>query len=349
MPKTSVIVAGCGVMARTWVEYTLKRDDMAIIGLVDPNPEAAGDMKALFGLDCPDFRDIHEALNAKRPDIVYDISIPGAHPSVSITAMRAGCDVLSEKPIASGASSAWDIVHVSTETGRFYAVMQNRRYLSGTRDISAFLSDGPMGRPGLVCADFFIGAHFEGFRNVMDDPLIMEMSIHTFDMARCMLQADAKSVYCTAFNTPGSWYKGCAAALCTFEMTDGTLFSYRGSWTGEGFPTTWEADWRIQCEKGTVIWNGRDNPRARISDPDDPRSREPGRVPYVYVCHDIDVPRVYAGPQGHYGCLDAMLKARAEGKKAETCGENNIMSTLMALAAVKSAREGRKVEMTEFM
>ncbi len=123
---------------------------------------------------------------------------------------------------------------------------------------------GTIGRVGYVGADFFLGPHFGGFREAMESPLILDMAIHTFDQARFITGADPVSVYCQEFNPPGSWYAGNASAICIYEMSDGSVFCYRGSWCAEGAPTSWEAAWRVTGEQGTALWDGSGAPYAEI-------------------------------------------------------------------------------------
>ena len=78
----------------------------------------------------------------------------------------------------------------------------------------------------MVNVDMFLGAHFTGFRNTMDHPLLVDMAIHTFDEARYLL-SEARPVlaYCQEFNPPNSWYKGDASAVAVFEMSDGSVIA----------------------------------------------------------------------------------------------------------------------------
>lgn len=333
-----IAVIGCGGMARTWVKYTIERTDCQIVALADVDIDNAKAMAHDFGLTCPVFTDVQTAVEATHPNLVYDITPPDIHHSVSTWAMRAGCDVMSEKPISNDVEQAKSLVQTSNETGRFYALMQNRRYLPGIQDARDFLRTNQLGKPGMICADFFIGAHFDGFRKIMDNPLLLDMSVHTFDMARFLLDADAVSVYCHAFNPVGSWYDGDASALCIFEMDNGSAFCYRGSWTAEGHFTTWESDWRIQCEKGTLLWDGGENLSARIAVPNDQ---------LLYDSRELIIPRTYNARTGHEGCLDAMHDAYNDRRPAETSGNNNLNSVMMCLAAVRSAKEGRKILLSE--
>lgn len=340
MNKNRIVLVGCGSMARTWVEYTLGRQDCEFVGIVDVSAAAAAKMAQDFGLSCPAFSTVQEAVEAAHPNLIYDITPPDFHCAVSTTAMKLGCDVMSEKPISNDVEQAKELVRTSEETGRFYSLMQNRRYLPGIRDVRDFLNTNQLGKPGMLCADFFIGAHFDGFRKVMDNPLLLDMSVHTFDMARFLLGADAVSVYSHAFNPAGSWYEGDASAVCIFEMSNGSIFSYRGSWSSEGHHTSWESDWRIQCEKGAILWDGNDKMSARIAAPASPDQ-------FIFDSREIEIPRSYNARTGHFGCLDAMFEAYNDHRPAETSGASNLNSVMMCLAAVRSAKEGRKVYLSE--
>jgi predicted dehydrogenase len=238
--------------------------------------------------------------------------------------------------MAESYEDALEIVALSQETGLRYAVMQNRRYLKQIRALRGLVGRGTIGTVGALHADFFIGAHFGGFRDAMDSPLVVDMAIHTFDQARFISGADPVSVYCHEFNPPGSWYKGNASAVCIYEMSDGSVFTYRGSWCAEGFNTSWEADWRVIGSEGTALWDGRAMPYAEKVNPEKPEgfNREMIRV---------ESEDNWQGAEGHHGCFEEMFAALEEGRPAETDSLDNIKSVNMVFGAIRSARTGQKV------
>ena len=115
-----------------------------------------------------------------------------------------------------------------------------------------------IGKITTVECGFFLGAHFGGFRDHMEHVLLLDMAIHTFDAARYITDANPAAVYCREWNPTGSWYDHDASAIAVFEMSDGIVYTYRGSWCSEGLNTTWECDWRIIGERGTITWDGAD-------------------------------------------------------------------------------------------
>ncbi|WNR42124.1 Gfo/Idh/MocA family oxidoreductase [Paenibacillus roseipurpureus] len=128
-----------------------------------------------------------------------------------------------------------------------------------------------------------------------------------------------------------------------FEMTDGSVFCYRGSWCAEGAPTSWEADWRVTGEKGTALWDGAHAPYAEVVAADGDQA---GKFLREFTRVDADVN--WGGRSGHAGCMDEMFAALAEGRRAETDCRDNIRSMAMVLGALESAKLGQKVDLTTY-
>jgi len=334
MSTFRIVIAGCGGMANKWTDYACKRDDCEIVGLVDVVSDNAKAKAEKFSLSCPVYTDLGAALAEAKPNLVFDVSIPEAHCGIVAAALQAGCNVLGEKPMAASMDEARRMTALAYEKGLTYAVMQNRRYLPTIRAFRKLLDDGTIGDVGCVSADFFIGAHFGGFRDVMDSPLILDMAIHTFDQARFISGADPVSVYCHEFNPPGSWYKGNASAICIYEMSNGSVFNYRGSWCSDGCNTSWESFWRVNGSNGSAIWDGSNMPYADVVNSDTGFMRDMKRV---------DTESAWDGRAGHDGCLDEMFAALIEGRAPETVCSDNIKSMAMVFGALESAASGRKV------
>lgn len=336
MDSFKIIVAGCGGMSNTWLDYATKREDAEIVGLVDVHLEAAKKIAEQRNLKVPTFSDLAQAIEETKANLVFDVTIPAAHKQIVTTALKAGCHVFGEKPMAESLEDAQAVLEVANQTGNKYTVMQNRRYLKHIRAFRDLLSNDTIGTVGSIHANFFIGAHFGGFRDLMDHPLILDMAIHTFDQARFISGADPVSVYCHEYNPPGSWYKGNASAICIFEMSDGSVFSYNGSWCAEGMNTSWEADWRVTGSKGTARWDGNSNPTYEVIDSD----QQPG---FINSMKKGEVSSDWTGQEGHWGCLDEMFASLKEDRLAETDCHDNIESMKMVFGAIESAKKKQKI------
>ncbi|NLO82662.1 MAG: Gfo/Idh/MocA family oxidoreductase [Clostridiales bacterium] len=336
MKPFKIAVAGCGSMANTWIRYALERQDAEIVALVDISEENARAAAQRYRLGCGIYREIDESIRISGANLVFDVTIPEAHHSMVTTAVKMGCHVMGEKPMACSMEEARDMVAAAERYGRMYAVMQNRRYLKQIRAFRELIVSGTIGKVGFVCADFFLGPHFGGFRDIMESPLILDMAIHTFDQARFIVNADPVSVYCHEFNPPGSWYKGNAAAVCIFEFSDGSVFCYRGSWCAQGAPTSWESSWRVTGSRGTAIWDGINPPYCEVVLPGQEEK-------FIYDAERVESSYTWDGREGHEGCLDEMFNALLQGRKAETDCTDNIKSMAMVFGALESAKKGQKI------
>lgn len=345
-----IVLAGCGAMANAWVKYILTRDDAVIVALVDLFEAPALKLAQAHGLAVPWYDDLATAIRETGSNLVFDVTIPDAHLGVVSTALRQGCDVMGEKPMASTMEDARTLVRLAASTGHTYAVMQNRRFLKNIRALRQMIAENVIGQPGFFTADFFLAPHFGGFRDAMDSPLVLDMAIHTFDAARYLAAADPVSVYCQEFSPPGSWYRGDAAAVAIFEFSNGAIFCYRGSWCSEGARTSWESSWRVTGSLGTAIWDGTEAPYAEVvSEPEDgeavaePAAGSDRPARFLNEYRRIEATFPWQGEDGHNGCLAEMFSALREGRKAETDCSDNIKSMAMVHAALRSSRECRKV------
>ncbi|KRF02300.1 oxidoreductase [Paenibacillus sp. Soil766] len=343
MTSYKIAVIGCGGMANAWIDYAQKQQNCTIVALVDINLDYAQAMADKHELKCGVYTDMTQAITESGANLVFDVTIPASHHQVSTTALQLGCNVFGEKPMAATMQEARDIIRVAEQTGKSFSVMQNRRYNTNIRAFRNMITKGSIGKTGFISADFFIGAHFGGFRDAMDSPLILDMAIHTFDQARYLSGANPISVYCHEFNPAGSWYAGNSSAICIFEFSDGSVFNYRGSWSAEGASTSWEAAWRVIGEQGTIIWDGTTAPYAEVVSPGD----QTGKFIRDYTA--IQAECSWSGNEGHSGCLDEMFSALRESRPAETDGHDNIQSIAMVLGALESAKSGRKIDLREFI
>ena len=334
-----ILVAGCGEMSRTWFDYALSRKDCEIVGLVDIIRENAENKAKEYNLNCGIFNDIQYAVNKCNANLVFDITIPESHKNIVTSAISKGLNVMGEKPMADSFDSALEMLKTVENSKNSYSIMQNRRYLKNIRAFRQLLENGTIGTPGFLKADFFLGPHFGGFRDLMDSPLILDMAIHTFDQARFILGSDPVSVYCQEFNPEGSWYKGNSSSVCIFEFLNGCIFSYNGSWSAEGFNTSWEADWRLQSSLGSAIWNGYDFPQYEIV--------KPGEKKFINDFELKTAGSEWTGLEGHLGCLDEMFDALIKNRKAETDCTDNIKSMAMVFGALKSSKEQRKIYLND--
>jgi predicted dehydrogenase len=327
------VVVGAGAISTSWFPALLA-ENVDIAAVVDLRREAAQARIGEYGLEAQPSTDLQAALGSCRPDFVVDLTVPEAHCGVTCTALRAGCHVIGEKPMSSTMDEARQMVRTADETGRMYMVSQSRRWEPKHDRARLAVAQGVIGALTTLNCDFYVGAHFGGFRDEMPSPLILDMAIHHFDLARFIGGVDPVAVYAKESSPAGSWYDGAAAASCIFEMTDGVIFTYRGSWCAEGLPTSCNGDWRVIGSRGTLLYERDGDPRAETPAGDDG---------FIRPVEQAAVPPSPMASTGMHGALKELLAFLDGGDPPQTECHDNIKSLAMVFGAIESARLGERV------
>jgi predicted dehydrogenase len=340
MADYRALLVGAGSMGRQWAKNLRDCERTEQVAWIDIRPGAADEAVRELELGAMHTgADLLAAIAQLKPDFVVDVTVPEAHRDVTVAALGAGLPVLGEKPMAPSMAAAREMVAAADKAGKLYMVSQSRRYDERIADYRRLVADsiGPLGIPN---SDFYIGAHFGGFRDAMDSPLVLDMAIHTFDSARYISGADPVAVYCEEFNPSWSWYRGDACATAIFEMSGGMRYTYRGSWCGEGRNTSWECDWRAVGPHGSATWDG--HGEVVVDTVKD-------RTGFISVC-DSQTHNVTLGEHtGIRGSLREFLHALDTGATPNGECHDNIKSLAMVFAAIKSSRTRQRVEVAEVM
>lgn len=330
------LLVGAGGMGRAWARNITTSGRALLSGWVDIRPgaaQAAVEELQLEGVRT--FESLSEALRVSDCDFAVDVTVPEAHCQVTCEALEAGFPVLGEKPMSATLEEARKMIAASESAQKLYMVSQSRRYDGRLTAFRRALSD--IGRIGILNADFYIGAHFGGFRDEMEHVLLLDMAIHSFDQARAITGKKPLSVYADEFNPVWSWYRHGASANCLFEMEDGIRFSYRGSWCAEGLMTSWECDWRAIGEKGTALWDGHDRIQSATV-------VSTGGFHSETSVHDHNRDSIRTGIDGS---LHEFLDALETGATPQGECHDNYWSLAMVFAAIESAKQGRRVRIDE--
>ena len=249
-----VIQVGIGGMGNTWLNAVMRSPQVNFAAFVEVSDEIARKQAETYDLvSSRIYRSLPAAIEAVNADAVINVTPPEFHREICVSAMKAGIPVLTEKPLAGTLADARAIVAVAEATGVLCSVAQNYRYRPLTQTIKAILDGGELGAVGALRAEFFRGPHFGGFREEMPHPLIIDMSIHHFDLMRFFLGSNAATISARSWNPPWSWFNGDASAAAQIVFANGVQASYVGSWCSQAFETSWNANWRFECENGALV------------------------------------------------------------------------------------------------
>ncbi|NUO97191.1 MAG: Gfo/Idh/MocA family oxidoreductase [Nonomuraea sp.] len=313
-------------MGRAWMRALTASDDVELVGVADLDTELAQEAVREIGGDALVGSSLTEILAPAAPDAVVNVTVPAAHGPVNTEALFAGLPVLCEKPAAPTLAEALVQVAAAEATGQLLMISQSRRYFSALAEYRARLTE--LGTVGMLTTGFFRGPRFGGFRDEMEQPLLVDMAIHAFDTARYLLGSEPVSVVCESWNPAWSWYRGDAAATATFLFDDGARYVFTGSWCAEGLETSWNGTWRATGSQGAATWDGEDRVTSSVSGA-------------------ADVPR--GGEEQIAGALAEFIAALRTGTQPSGSIGRNLRSLAMVEAAVRSAGSGERVDIARLL
>jgi predicted dehydrogenase len=321
-----LLQVGAGGMGRAWLRTIAANPDVELVGLVDLDAGVARAAADDHGFaDVPIATSLEEL--ADRAEAVIDVTVPQAHPTVSVQALLRGLPVLCEKPLAETVRECLQMAAASEVSGQLLMVSQSRRYFRAVNAFQRQLAE--LGPIGTLSCEFYKAPHFSGFRERMAEPLLVDMAIHQFDLSRKLIGSEPVSVYCDSYNPPWSWFDGNAAASAVFTYADGTRFAFTGSWCAPGLETSWNGRWRASTPGGTATWDG-DNP------------------PVAELASGEALPAVMADePEEIAGSLVEFVDAVRTSAHPQSEVHANVISLAMVESAVRSANAGAPVRIAD--
>lgn len=325
-----LVQVGAGAMGRTWLTTIAESPAATLVGLADLDLQVARRAADDAGFrQIPVAGSLAELLDRLEADGVVNVTVPAAHRETSIVALDRGLPVLCEKPLAESVSAGLSMVASAERSGRLLMVSQSRRYW---RALAAYRRQiAQLGPIGTVGCTFLRAPHFGGFREDMPYPLLIDMAIHQFDLARDLIGREPVAVYCESYNPSWSWYAGDAAAEAVFEFAGGSRFAFSGSWCAPGAETSWNGQWVVSGAGGSAIWDG-DHPSVATDAAGQPIEAAIG-----------------TDPEQTAGSLAEFVDAVQTGRVPSAEARRNVLSLAMVEAAIRSAQEGRRVLIAEIL
>lgn len=327
------IQVGVGGFGRVWLDVVDKDRRAKMVGLVDLNGKALEAACEKYGYDesiC--YTSLAAALKEVDAEVLICSTPPSMHRTQVVAGLRAGLHVISEKPMAEKMSDCRAMLAAAEKTGNIYVVSQNYRYQPEMHTIAELVGKGTIGEIGQVKLDFYKGVNFGGFRAEMPYPLLIDMSIHHFDLIRHLTGLDPVSVRGEAWNPSWSHYKGDCSCSVVFTMSNNARVLYNGSWCAKGDYCDWNGNWLIEGTKGTIAYR---NGVITLND-----------VPEAYaVTKSREATKRKMRNTHQSAVLDNFIKCVKSGNRPNTDVHDNIHSVGMVFAAVQAVKTGTKVSL----
>jgi predicted dehydrogenase len=256
------VLVGTGGGGGYWCQHVLPRlaqmRKAVPVAAVDISPAALLNAQKHLGLSplqC--YAELGPALDKHAADFIIVVVPPAHHEAVVDAALAHGMHILSEKPIADSMAGCARIYRKVTAAGRKMSVTMSHRFDQDKQTLEAAVASGRYGRLNYVVHRFTHNcrafASWGEFRHKIPDPLLIEGTVHHFDILRALCRADGKIVYTQSWNPPWGEYAGDSTALINITMTNGVHVFYEGAKANASTMNGWSNDYiRAECENGTV-------------------------------------------------------------------------------------------------
>lgn len=335
-----IVQVGVGGWGQDWYKNIItKSEDFELVAVVDVEPSMLACVQELGAKVEHCYSSVEQALESVESDAVLITTTLPYHVPVALAALHAGRHVLTEKPFAPTIEEARQVVDLAAQKGLILMVSQNYRFFPAVRTVQALVSENRVGAIHTVNIDFrrYVPQNLDpNHRHFhLKQPLLMDMSIHHFDLMRAVLGQEPVEISCTTWNPAWSSFDEPPAGAAIIKFDGGAVVSYRGSWISSGPVTPWAGEWHIEGETGEITWTSRDNIGVGADQVSIHGIGKPARNAPMPVLEHID----------RGGSLHAFAEAINTGMDPETAGSANIGSLALTIAAIESATSGLPVKL----
>lgn len=193
--KYGLAIIGYGGMG-AWHHASIREkvSDFVVRGAYDIRPEAS-QKASENGLKV--YQGLEELLSDDTIDLVT-IAVPNNfHKAYAIACLRAGKNVVCEKPVTMNSSELEEILAVSRETGKLFTVHQNRRWDRDYRMVRRLLAEKTIGTP------YFIESRVQGSRGslhgwrgyrINGGGMLLDWGVHLLDQLLDLNQTKVVSI-----------------------------------------------------------------------------------------------------------------------------------------------------------
>lgn len=332
----SIVVAGLGARARTWLQVIAANPDLRVTGLCDPQDAARDRAAAQF----PDaaMGPTLDAVLRPGTDAVLLCTPPAGRTDLIEACCRAGAAILAEKPLADTLVDAARFVRLAEDAGIPLIVGLNFRYLAVTQEMRRLFRTSTVGRPefGRFLYERWRDGHRPGLNRyplTMAHPMLWEQSVHHFDLMRFVYDTDCDRLFARTFNPSWSMYDGDANVAAILDFADGLTLTYQGTWAGN--LDRLDFDWRTDCTEGAVVQRSMFGDLAVGRRDDGALSDVPLPAGEPWITEATELLRGFV----------ATLRGTAP---AECTGRDHLRSLAMVAGCIASSMRGEPVELTEF-
>ncbi len=349
-----LLLVGAGVRGAIWARVIAEARGATLAGIVDLDETRARRTRDAHAPAAAVAADFDTALDKTgiAADAVVIATPPATHHRLVSRALAHGLHVLCEKPLSEDLGEVVDLIAQANAARRHLLVGMNFRYLPSSQRIRRLVRTGALG--ALSHSHFTYHRQRDGNRDDLNDyvmsmahPMLLEQSIHHFDLLRYCYGAEVESLVCDSWRPSWSTYAGDCCVSVLFRFENGVRANYLGTWTAAW--NRMDFRWRSDLERGSLIQREQFDDLVRVD-----FDRGLGlRGPNFKGAGDAEAPVVEPlRPCTPFvddtrELLNEFLRAIRGEEEPVTTGGDHLESLLLVHGCIESLERGRWVEMRE--
>jgi UDP-N-acetylglucosamine 3-dehydrogenase len=335
-------LVGAGGIARPHMAAFVRNAQVEEVHVADPSAEARKRLSDEFGIIKGAAREYGELLADESIDLI-DICTPHyLHHPIAVAALKAGKHVITEKPIATNLKQADEMIAAAKRAKKRLFVALCQRMFPAHIEAKRIIEAGEIGAPFLGIANV-VGNEFER----MNDPdswkgdwkkagggALIDTGYHAVYMLQHFLGPARAVTAMTKRLRVEPKQKADDTSVVALEMSDRAMASIVVTYCATG--DRWSESRQIIGDKGSLLI--RDNPEDEV-----PLIAEvEGQLIPVKVHNPLSI-----NPYGIRQTLDHFIECILQGRASEITNAEARAALATVLAAYRSEREGRRVEVSE--
>ncbi|MEM1274442.1 MAG: inositol 2-dehydrogenase [Pseudomonadota bacterium] len=327
-------VLGAGRIGQVHARAISSVEGATLVAIAEPLEAAAETARATFQVD---IRSIEDCAGATDVDAVVICTPTDTHADLIEAFVRAGKAVFCEKPVDLSVARVRACLDVVTELGGQLMVGFNRRFDPDFRALKAAIDGGRIGEVEMVA----ITSRDPGPPPIgyieRSGGLFKDMTIHDFDIARWLLGEDVDRVLATGSNLvdPAIGQAGDIDSASVILMTT----SGKHCAISNSRRAVYGYDQRIEVHGSEGMVSAQNMAEAAVTVATEAGFAQPPLVNFFMDRYQA----AYAAE------IEAFVGALASGAEMPTTGHDGLMALALAEAAMRSAADGRVVQLSEMI
>ena len=253
---------GCGRIAKNHVAAAVKNSGgLEIAALCDVMPDHAQRYIDEYGLSCPVYTDYRKLLAESKPNFAAIATESGKHAVIALDCIKAGVNVLIEKPIALSVGDAQAILDAAGANGVTVGVCHQNRFNRAVQKLRSAMEEGRFGRIYNIAAvvrwnrneSYYKQAAWRGTW-AQDGGCLMNQCIHNIDLL-CWMGGEVESVTGVTKNFQHPYIEAEDYGTAIVRFKNGAIGTIEG--TVNAYPRNLEETLTVFGERGTVRLGGK--------------------------------------------------------------------------------------------